>query len=419
MDQQSSSSASVLATGLYGAANLGDDLLMEVFAETIGEAGLTPVIGAYDLKVAGDSTGCRAVPCPRLSPRLPAFLLGFAREVRRSRAVVFGGGGLFQDTHSAYTVAEYAVAGAIALVLGRPLIVWGVGLGPFRHALNETLMRWTLSLAATVAVRDRESARLTGRPDAAVVEDPVWWLARGGVAGAPSPADGPIAFVFREWPGVSPEDAAALVSRVCAQVGASAVILPFEYSRGLTRDWAFSEQIAALCRRAGVEVTLPLSPDYPSATEIRAALRGSRALLTMRFHGAILGIIEGVPVLAFDCVPKLVHLFAEVGLPDRVVRLSELRTDAPLRAVSSLLAARDAAFASQRAPFASRPTSVAAFQEALSLAPSPSGARRLKGAFVLVSCLALLSAGVFAAGARKIGRALRRGTGRVPRATAT
>lgn len=139
-----------LLIGNYGAGNLGDELLKEYFLRRFSTIEWRVVSGAW---------------APGALPRLPTGVRSLLRTpwwrtivaMRRSDAVVFGGGTLFTDSESLRACILWWIHACTARLLGTPVLFAFQGAGPFRTRAGEWLAKQAIG-AAFVSVRDATSA---------------------------------------------------------------------------------------------------------------------------------------------------------------------------------------------------------------------------------------------------------------------
>ncbi len=139
-----------LLVGNYGDANFGDEALCAYFTQTFPEIQWTVVA---------------AKPTEGQVPRLPLglrslFITPWGKTIsalRKSDAMVFGGGTLFTDTESVYACMLWCLHAAAARLFGVPRMFCVQGIGPFRSPLARWLTRVALKNAAFISVRDEES----------------------------------------------------------------------------------------------------------------------------------------------------------------------------------------------------------------------------------------------------------------------
>jgi polysaccharide pyruvyl transferase CsaB len=374
---------------MYGAGNLGDDLLMESVHGVLAAAGQRVTTAAhrpYPVNWARDSL----VPTPTLSRRFIQDLGGYVRALREADMLVVGGGGLFQDTHYEHTVATYSLALSLAVALGKGVIVWGVGVGPFRRASNRNLTARALALTDEVTVRDPNSVSALGPAwtrRTRVVSDAAWWLERS--AGALGERERPtIGLILRHWPRVDDVALAKAVADVARRRSMRVYFIPFEYSAEIPRDLKQAERLRDIMRNAGLDAVVPVPPDYPSLEPTLRALQACDGVLTMRFHGALLALRERVPVCALACSPKIRELLVQGGLDERVVPVEAPATEIA-QALERVVAAGRAAVAEQepaRARYIETAGDGAALREAMANCATPTPARRARAAALALEC---------------------------------
>ncbi len=135
-----------LLVGNYGVRNIGDEALREYFIAAFPDVYWT-VLG---------------VDVPRLPFGFRSFFTSWLRTIsaiRRSDAVVFGGGSLFTDSESVFACVLWWWHGFVARILGKPLFLAFQGVGPFRTSFAQLLARSTFEKALFVSVRDEASLK--------------------------------------------------------------------------------------------------------------------------------------------------------------------------------------------------------------------------------------------------------------------
>jgi polysaccharide pyruvyl transferase WcaK-like protein len=117
--------------------------------------------------------------------RRPVFLSREGREVleiiRNADAVVVSGAGAFNDTFGGSVAAVWALVLRIACALGKPAVVSGQQIGPFKKWTPKVITTWGLRYAQVIGVRDpisAETAVRIGLPSSRVVltGDDAWFL---------------------------------------------------------------------------------------------------------------------------------------------------------------------------------------------------------------------------------------------------
>ncbi len=316
----------VVLAGWYGAANLGDELILAVFVDWVREAGGSPVVisvnphyttAVHDAEAVGYSD-------------LPAIVEAMAE----ADLVALGGGGLFQDYDTfdlpslerfpARNVAQFAQFFYLGKEMGVPAAVLAQGVGPLRGTDARTITADVFNRAEACSVRDAESAALLRRIGVTrpltVAPDPAWCFGLGEPV-APEkhfPALAGrriIAMVVRDWP-FDRSWEAPFVAAVGAALVPGWALLWLDFTR--VPD-------AGATRPQHGEIAHRLIPQLPGFThvvwegmrveEAARLIAGSDALLAMRLHGVLLGHLAGVPTVALEYDDKVRALGDNLGVP--------------------------------------------------------------------------------------------------------
>ena len=295
--------APLLLCGYYGEHNLGDDALLEVLLSQLGTEP-NVLVTAHDQPLVQQRFGVATVD--RRSPRAVLQALGHCR------GLVLGGGSLLQDSTSFASLLYYAGLMVAARLQGKPVLLWGQGLGPLRRRRSRALVRLLLPLITAVRWRDQASAQLAealGRPGVWGA-DPVWaraplpWHGRGG----------PIVVCLRPTPLLS--DAAWRVYLQALADLAEAherqvLWLPFHQDQ----DRALLQQLtlADLVPQRLLRRSRSLAVETPQ--DAAAVFAGAGLVVAMRLHGLILAAVAGAPVAALSYDPKVEAAAQDLGCP--------------------------------------------------------------------------------------------------------
>ena len=301
-----------LLVGYYGEHNLGDDALLEVLLSQL-PAGCTPIVTARDQAQVEQRFGVATVDRRSLGAVLAA--LG------RSDALLLGGGSLLQDATSFASLIYYGALITAARVQGKPVLLWGQGLGPLRRRRSRLVVRALLPLSTACSWRDPESAalaqRLGWRPrsdqaGAGVGSDPVWatprqqWRGRGG----------PIVLCWRPVAQLNGEAWSPwLAALEQLAPGREILWLPFhgEQDRGLLERLLAEGVLSTALRSRSREVRA----ERPREAMAVAATAG--LVLSMRLHGLILAAVSGAPTAAISYDPKVAAAAEALGCPCAVL----------------------------------------------------------------------------------------------------
>lgn len=295
-----------LLVGYYGEHNLGDDALLEVLLHQL-PPGCEPTVTARDQRQVQERFGVATVDRRSLAAVLQA--LGGCD------ALVLGGGSLLQDSTSFNSLIYYSALIAAARAQGKPVLLWGQGLGPLRRRRSRLLVRGLLPFTTACSWRDPESAdlaqRLGWRPDPhqpgdGVGSDPVWatepqpWRGRGG----------PIVLCWRPVAQLQGEAWRPWLTAL-EQLAPEREVLWLPFHGAQDRGLLLQLQTAGLISPALQARSREVAAERPREAMAVAATAG--LVLAMRLHGLILAAVSGAPVAALSYDPKVAAAAAALG----------------------------------------------------------------------------------------------------------
>jgi len=338
----------VLIHGYYGAGNLGDDAILEAMISQISQL---PRVGSITVSAYGTR---RVYSGPYTVNTVAGRDVRALRDaVQACDVLVIGGGGLLHDYRglslgelleeppvaiaSRSALGYYGMPLAMARFMGRPAMLYAVGVGPFRTSEGARLSGWLAQTATEVTVRDHASAellRVQGVIGAVVTADPAVSLrpvtAHTSAATAALPGGGgsnrlTVGINLRPWSSgvgdyLSPTIEAArwLVSNW----GASIAAMPLSVSRAEHRLAHVVHR--SLSARNGGEVGAVVVPSTPS--ELLLACGRLDLVIAMRLHASVLSMVAGTPAVGLAYDPKVRQFYDEVGVPELCLDPAQLAT---------------------------------------------------------------------------------------------
>lgn len=279
--------------------------------------------------------------------RTAVFLVQSFALLRRVRALVIGGGGQISDHFEGvwgFPLQLFAWS-LLARCAGAQIIVLNVGAGPVTGRASRVLFRWTLRLATYRSVRDERSRRVLeeiGLTDPVpVVPDLVfaWKPAppRAAPADGRPPAKRAVGvnmFPFRDrryWP-----------------IGDDAAYHAYLDVLGRFVRWLLDEgyqvrlfptQLKA-DTRVITDVMKGLTPRLPprlverlsvaridTVDDLAASVRDRDVIVATRFHGIVMSMLAGRPILALCNEPKMTDLMTDMGQARHCLSLEGLTLD--------------------------------------------------------------------------------------------
>ncbi len=305
----------VVMSGYYGFSNAGDDAILEAIQQAIHEASddIAVTVLSNDPELTRKQYGMEAIPRFRVWKVFSAL--------RRSDALLSGGGSLLQDTTSTRSLLYYLSVIRCAEWLGKPVMLYANGIGPVRRAGNRRRVKKVVERATLVTLRDHSSAREladmgVARQDLRVTADPVFHLSpapaqRGAqlLAQAGLPSGAPfVAVSVRDWPdtGAFCRELARLCDHLRRRHGMEVLFLLMQPSR----DRITAQQVQAHMEEPSYLLDLPCTP-----RELMAVLGQARLCLAMRLHTLIFAARMAVPSMGLVYDPKVASYLQELELP--------------------------------------------------------------------------------------------------------
>jgi polysaccharide pyruvyl transferase CsaB len=328
----------VLIAGYYGHGNAGDEAILAALLRDL--SGLAPdrsftVASGNPARTLSEHAGHGVAAVADRD--IPALV----EAVRASDLVILGGGGLFQDywevdpevflTPRHGGIYSYLLFPVLAALLGRPAVIYAVGVGPLRTAEGRRLTRAAFELCRRATVRDDASLALlreigvSGVP-IEVTADPAFGLppAPAGevdslLAELGAERGEPLLGVsLRHWefgadPAAWEAGVARGLDRFLAEFPGRVLFLPFQ-----SEETGPPEDDLAVCRRVRGALADPgraLLVERLPRPEVMAGLLGRcERVLAMRFHAVLFSLAAGVPVVNLAYDPKTSSLMGRAGL---------------------------------------------------------------------------------------------------------
>jgi polysaccharide pyruvyl transferase CsaB len=325
----------ILIVGCVGFGNAGDEAIAQVASghlrEAIPEAAIT-ILSGNPTQTAVDY-GVRTIPWQ--DP------VAIAEAVQNTDLILLGGGGLFQDywgfdpttvlTRGHWGLSFYTAPALLAAISGKPLMLYGVGVGPLFSDAGRQYTKAAAQIASRITVRDFVSKELLESLGIApekitVTADPAFDL-QPAVEAPDLPEiaewlDGrpAIAVCLRSWklaanPDVCEAHIAAALDEILEREGAKALFLPFHLAPELADhdDAITANRVMAKLRQHQNAAVLsqPCSPQTLAGLIAKADLT-----VGMRLHSIIFSLMAGTPFVALEYDPKLAGLSALTGFED-------------------------------------------------------------------------------------------------------
>lgn len=322
----------VALAGNYGHGNLGDEALLEGAISCVATAvGVSP----GELIVLSDDQsdsilrltkfGCEVRQLKRpLNGRLyriPFVVADIYRALRGVDWLVFGGGGLLNDSNTT-AVPLFTIVNIIARLRGVRIAWMSIGIGPLEGKIHRWLVRRLLRSCDFLTVRDEKSADLasaiTGKP-ALMAPDLAHGLTGPLIETSEDRIRVAVSVIPYKKPGVWFESSEPEYRAYCDKI--VQIVKALLQSRqdihvtltpvSLIQDQAAIEdisEIGSLGNHARVSAGQPKSVD-----DLINELARTTVVVASRLHSAVLGVVAGRVPIGIPYQPKVSSYLIELG----------------------------------------------------------------------------------------------------------
>lgn len=338
----------VLLSAFIGSKNLGDEAIFAVLSDMIPQ-----YLGADMTVLSIDLEKTRGHNLAAGTDVVQASVPNFVKYVRRSDAVLMGGGGIIQDESSVINLLYYAMQTWVAhSLLRKPVFLVFVGVGPVTSRFGHWLLRRMAKRISGSLVRDQESVDMLvdhgfDASKIALAFDPVYNLpvaddltVSAGINGDYilfCPRDWfftkrylPTRFALKQGKKNSSSELMAFRRQLVALVREtlearptlSILGVPFFLSQDAELlEWIRSELPTDMRSR------LVIKPEYISPEEYVQLAIDSKGVLGMRLHSLILGTLSQRPLIPLIYSSKVRSMVAYLGLKSLSTELASPHFD--------------------------------------------------------------------------------------------
>ena len=305
--------SSIVISGYYGFGNAGDEAMLAAMIEALTD--LDPQMKITVLSGNPEDTRRRHGVAAIFRLNYPDII----QALKNSDLLISGGGSLLQDVTSDRSLYYYLSIVMLAKKLGKPVMLYGQGIGPVRGAMAKGAVRFIGNMVDLITVRDegsRDELKYLGitQPPIHVTADAVLAmhpvdrqlgrsiLRKHDLEGA-APL---IGFSVREWKDwrLYKDVLAQAADRMVDEFGARIVFLPMQWPD----DLAVARKIVSRMKRPAVVLTSKYT------TSELLSLTGNLDLLVgIRLHALIFAAVMQVPMIGISYDPKVDRFLETIG----------------------------------------------------------------------------------------------------------
>jgi polysaccharide pyruvyl transferase CsaB len=334
----------ILIVGYFGENNTGDEAILTAMLRGLRRY-------RRNLKIMVPSYGADPARLEKSYGVVSFRLCDLGRlfdAVEAADLVLLGGGGLLHDiwhprpetmlTSRHFGLSYYCGIPWLAAQLGRPVMLYAVGVGPLLFREGEDLVRDVARAARIITVRDPASAEALRRlgvqeSRVEITADPAWQLTPvtnpivEGLLARSRLSRGPwLGVAVRNWnvgiqQALWERELLRGVEAFAKEHGLDVLFLPFQHGGGgLQDDLALARKLAAgLTRVRSAVLESPCAPEELLGVVGRCAL-----MISMRLHAFIFACLSGTPTVALDYDTKVPVHATLLDPPAPAIKLAEL-----------------------------------------------------------------------------------------------
>ncbi|NLN87624.1 MAG: polysaccharide pyruvyl transferase CsaB [Syntrophomonadaceae bacterium] len=304
----------IALSGYYGFDNAGDEALLAAITSSLKS--LQPE--AEFVVFSGNPGKTSSLHgFPAVYHKNP---LAVIHELRSSDLLISGGGSIFQDITSPFSLPYYISVVVLAKLLGKPVVFYAQGVGPINRSFSKFLMRLVANRVDLITLRDSASSRFlfemgVSRPPMLVTADPVFSLeprandqtmiksilTSHGIASQPL-----IGVAVRKWKALDGyQEILAKVLDDLAHRGYGIIFVAMSYPE----DVSESRQVASL-----MQSPTTVLDQHLSSQEHLALIDHLDLMIAIRLHALIFAANRGIPFAGISYDPKVEAFLGSFGL---------------------------------------------------------------------------------------------------------
>ena len=309
MKNLNNKSKKIVVSGYYGCFNFGDEAILKVLSQHLLEKGHSVTVLSSNPKLTADQYNVKSV--------FKFDFINVVLSILFSDILISGGGSLLQDKTSIKSIFYYLAVIFIALVLQKKVIIFAQGIGPINSFIAKFLTSKILKKCHLVTVRDIKSQELLESlgVESILISDPVFSLEL--------PFNTPmnrVGIQLRYFNGINDqflEKLALIINKYFSHK--EIYIYSFQDNLDSKICQMFMNILFNINSKLRVKFQSNLSVD-----EVISDIRNLDYMISMRYHGCLIGAKYGIRTLALVYDPKVENLATSLDLPMIDARKSDI-----------------------------------------------------------------------------------------------
>ena len=324
----------IIIRGYYGRDNLGDELMKEIFIESLGESAKLQIMNSdpqglykkFDLKTPNELVTGKTPSAKNIIRRFITIM--------KADLFVFGGGTILTDKHGYFHLAENAVYFLFRKVLGKKNLLVSVGATEFKSRIGKILSKLLINSSQEALIRDDDSyallKRLTHNSSKVIHSSDMVLLTPEHItipSNIESRTIGVCAMPYN-WAtfhknGNDKELLKQLAEQIVLigkQTGCKFLIIPIQYGDNCVTDYEYSKRLYAIIKDK-VDVHFC---DCKSIEEKISEIGRCEYLISMRLHALMISALVGGKVFAVNHNEKISYFMKRYSSIKYSVTLEEM-----------------------------------------------------------------------------------------------
>ncbi|MEI8377344.1 MAG: polysaccharide pyruvyl transferase CsaB [bacterium] len=285
-------------SGYYGFENFGDEISLQVIVNALKDSGVNVTVLSSKPDLTSLDNG--------VSSFYTFSIFDIVRQIFVSDVLISGGGSLLQDKTSQKSFFYYIFVILVAKMLGKKVIIFSQGLAPLKSKISEMILALVLKQVDYISLRDTESQNYAQKLGAKskTFSDAVWALGKSNIL-----RHNKLLIQLRQWDKFTDEKIAVLAKLIAEKYKSQKIeILSLQDDKDLEVCQKLYDALQG--NVLDVKVLHGLSTN-----EIVEAIASARSIVAMRYHACLLGLKQGLNIMALSYDEKVTNLVKEFSLP--------------------------------------------------------------------------------------------------------
>ena len=288
----------ILLCGYYGFGNFGDEIMRDITTEQIykafPDAKVQVLLPRNYLKRNNDKLNIN-----RANP------FAVIKALIQNDVLIFGGGSLFQDVTSFWSILYYSIICINAKVFGIKYILALHGLGPIRRKISRSLCSYVLRKAAYVSFRDEDSADLAYEISGkrfSHFADMAFLLKEKAQERTKHPGQKNVVYILRKTDPKIINELKSLVFWLKDRYNANIYFYVLSAQEDFDLSYAFALETGALLA------------NHRTIDNMMSDLARMDLVISIKYHGVVMAACGGVDCIPVAYDPKIESLSNDLGL---------------------------------------------------------------------------------------------------------